>query len=67
MKDKIHALKKVVSVHGVPVEMYSIDHGVTWSTSLRELQRREKRREKRRKKEVAYAKRIFKKSYLNQF
>jgi hypothetical protein len=59
-------LTKVLRVGGKEVTVYSLDDGRSWSSDLKQLQLRERQREKKRKKEVAFAKRIFRASYLNK-
>jgi hypothetical protein len=58
-------LKKLITVQGVAVELFSIDGGQTWSSNLKQLREREKRIEKDRARERRYAQRIFKRGYLS--
>ena len=59
-------LTKTITIGGdQEIILYSIDAGQSWSSDLSQLRERERRLQKERDAVCAYAKRIFKKSYLS--
>lgn len=53
------ALKKLVTIHGKTVELYSLD-GQSWSSDLRQLQKRMEQRRRENDKVVRDAAKFFK-------